>query len=216
MVSVLTASDLVMFRSLCTYFHDSIVPIFYAVLPEGAEITGTDFCSSPLHTAFTLLAYMCFLRYRVSLLIVLSCCTALWWKLELLFIIYAAFLENIYFAPVHVLNAHHPVQNFHKIFTSKHHNVPHVGHITLQSVWLRTFPLMAESFFYTEMYKKRKNKMNQKTSRLILIGPSRCTSAVYPLHVFSKWSLTLEKQGSHTVQLSDFSSIFTEVLEIME
>lgn len=213
MVSVLTASDFVMFRSLCTDFHDSIMPIFYAVLPEGAEITGTDFCSSRLHTAFTLLAYMCFLRYRVSLLIVLSCCTALWWKLELLFIIYAAFLENIYFAPVHVLNAHHPtVQNFHKIFTSKHHNVPHVGHITLQSVWLRTFPLMAESFFILKCIKKERTK----TSRLILIGPSRCTSAVYLMHVFSKWSLTLEKQGSHTLQLSDFSSIFTEVLEIME
>lgn len=126
------------------------MPIFYAVLPEGAEITGTDFCSSRLHTAFTLLAYMCFLRY------VLSCCTALWWKLELLFIIYAAFLENIYFAPVHVLNAHHPtVQNFHKIFTSKHHNVPHVGHITLQSVWLRTFRLMAESFFILKCIKKK-------------------------------------------------------------
>lgn len=136
---------------------------FLCSAARGRRDHGTDFCSSPLHTAFTLLAYMCFLRYRVSLLIVLSCCTALWWKLELLFIIYAAFLENIYFAPVHVLNAHHPtVQNFHKIFTSKHHNVPHVGHITLQSVWLRTFPLMAESFFYTEMYKKERTKRTKE------------------------------------------------------
>lgn len=158
------------------------MPIFYAVLPEGAEITGTDFCSSRLHTAFTLLAYMCFLRY------VLSCCTALWWKLELLFIIYAAFLENIYFAPVLVLNAHHPtVQNFHKIFTSKHHNVPHVGHITLQSVWLRTFPLMAESFFILKCIKKK--EQNEPKNKQININRGRSEHMhqcyVYLLHFFS-------------------------------
>lgn len=89
MVSVLTASDFVMFRSPCTDFHDSIMSVFYAVLPEGPEITGTDFCFS------------------------------------------------------------------HQIFTSTHHNVPHVGHITLQSVWLRTFPLMVESFFILKCIKKK-------------------------------------------------------------
>lgn len=87
-----------------------------------------------------------------------------------------------------VLNAHHPtVQNFHKIFTSKHHNVPHVGHITLQSVWLRTFPLMAESFFILKCIKKK--EQNEPKNKQININRGRSEHMhqcdVYLLHFFS-------------------------------